>query len=216
MELKMIKKKLIQIGQWLIIILLAIFCFYLWNHNKDNKDIIEDLQYQKNQKEYVIVSNDKTLKELKKANTTLYDSIQKLSNVKEGIQIKYITHYGTDTVYIDNLKPTKDSVYHYSNTNDTINYELDIKAKEVHWFKLNFTMEDSLMIITRSQNGKNVTNITHSDQTVIKDATIYVPTKTLKEKIKDHIYFGVGIGAGYGFFNQKPDVYLGVSVGYKF
>lgn len=209
------KQKLIQIGQWLAIIVLSIACFYFWM-KPNNGSVVTDSQYKKSDTQYVNISSDKTLSELKKENQVLYDSIKKLSNVKEAIQIKYITKYNTDTVKLGDIIPSSDSTYHYSHSSDTIKYNLDINGNKVKWFKLDFAIQDSLMLVTRSKNGKNETVISHSGNTTIENTTVFIPKKTFFEKLKDKTYFGVGVGAGYGFFNKKPDIYIGINAGIKF
>ena len=206
--------KIISIGQWIVIGLLTIACFCFWW--KTNNYIVSDMNYNKSETQYVNVSSDKSLSDLKKVNEELYDSIKKLSNIKEAIQIKYVTRYNSDTVYIGKVYQAKDSTYHYTHTSDTINYNLDINGNSVKWFKLGFSIQDSLMIVTRSKNGQNETTITHSDITDINDVTVFVPKKTFIEKLKEKTYVGVGVGAGYGFFNKKPDIYIGINAGIKF
>ena len=93
---------------------------------------------------------------------------------------------------------------------------MDINGNSVKWFKLGFSIQDSLMIVTRSKNEQNETTITHSVITDINDVTVFVPKKTFIEKLKEKTYVGVGVGAGYGFFNKKPDIYIGINVGIKF
>lgn len=208
------KQKVIHIGQWIVIGLLTIACFCFWW--KSSKNVVSDANYNKSETQYVNISSDKSLSELKKVNEELYDSIKKLSNIKEAIQIKYVTRYNSDTVYIGKVYQAKDSTYHYTHTSDTINYKLDIKGCNVKWFKLGFSIQDSLMIVTRSNNNQNETTITHSDITDINDVTVYIPKKTFKDKIRNNVYFGVGVGAGYGFFTKKPDIYIGINAGIKF
>ena len=201
-----------------MIILLAISCFYFWRSSNDSKGnlIKEEITFDKNEKETVNISNDKTWGELKRENEELYDSIRKLSNVKEAIQVKYVLKRDIDTVYINNTYIPIDSIYHYAQNSDTINYNLDIKGKDVEWFKLDFSIQDSLMLVTRSANGQNETIISHTTNTSIKDVTVFVPKKKFSQKVKENTYFGVGVGAGYGFFNKKPDIYIGINAGIKF
>lgn len=201
-----------------MIILLAIFCFYFWRSKNDSQGnlIKDEITFDKNEKQTVNISNDKTLYELKKKNKELYDSIRKLTDVKEAIQIKYVIERDIDTVYIDNTYIPIDSIYHYTQNSDTINYNLDIKGKDVEWFKLNFSIHDSLMLVTRSLNGQNETTISHTTNTSIKDVTVFVPKKKFSQKVKENTYFGVGVGAGYGVFNKKSDIYIGINAGIKF
>ena len=212
------KQKIIQIIQWLMIILLAISCFYFWRSSNDSKGnlIKEEITFDKNEKQTVNISNDKTWGELKRENEELYDSIRKLSDVKEAIQVKYVLKRDIDTVYINNTYIPRDAIYHYAQNSDTINYNLDIKGKDVEWFKLDFSIQDSLMLVTRSANGQNETTISHTTNTSIKDVTVFVPKKKFSQKVKENVYFGVGVGAGYGFFNKKPDIYIGINAGIKF
>ena len=201
-----------------MIILLAISCFYFWRSSNDSKGnlIKEEITFDKNEKQTVNISNDKTWGELKRENEELYDSIRKLSDVKEAIQVKYVLKRDIDTVYINNTYIPIDSIYHYAQNSDTINYNLDIKGKDVEWFKLDFSIQDSLMLVTRSANGQNETTISHTTNTSIKDVTVFVPKKKFSQKVKENTYFGVGVGAGYGVFNKKPDIYIGINVGIKF
>lgn len=201
-----------------MIILLAISCFYFWRSSNDSKGnlIKEEITFDKNEKQTVNISNDKTLGDLKKENKELYDSIRKLSDVKEAIQVKYVLKRDIDTVYINNTYIPIDSIYHYAQNSDTISYNLDIKGKDVEWFKLDFSIQDSLMLVTRSANGQNETTISHTTNTSIKDVTVFVPKKKFSQKVKENVYFGVGVGAGYGFFNKKPDIYIGINAGIKF
>lgn len=212
------KQKIIQILQWLMIILLAISCFYFWRSSNDSKGnlIKEEITFDKNEKQTVNISNDKTLGDLKKENKELYDSIRKLTDVKEAIQVKYVIERDIDTVYIDNTYIPLDSIYHYAQNSDTINYNLDIKGKDVEWFKLDFSIQDSLMLVTRSVNGQNETTISHTTNTSIEDVTVFVPKKKFSQKVKENTYFGVGVGAGYGVFNKKPDIYIGINAVIKF
>ena len=212
------KQKIIQIIQWLMIILLAISCFYFWRSSNDSEGnlIKDEITFDKNEKQTVNISNDKTWGELKRENEELYDSIRKLSDVKEAIQVKYVLKRDIDTVYITNTYIPIDSIYHYAQNSDTINYNLDIKGKDVEWFKLDFSIQDSLMLVTRSLNGQNETTISHTTNTSIKDVTVFVPKKKFSQKVKENTYFGVGVGAGYGVFNKKTDIYIGINVGIKF
>ena len=201
-----------------MIILLAISCFYFWRSSNDSEGnlIKEEITFDKNEKQTVNISNDKTWGELKRENEELYDSIRKLSNVKEAIQVKYVLKRDIDTVYINNTYIPIDSIYHYAQNSDTINYNLDIKGKDVEWFKLDFSIQDSLMLVTRSANGQNETTISHTTNTSIKDVTVFVPKKKFSQKVKENVYFGVGVGAGSGFFNKNLDIYIGINAGIKF
>lgn len=207
---------LINLIQWVLIVVLAVSCIYMWtNGSHDNKLITEEIQFQKNDKQFVAITNDKTLRDLKKTNKVLYDSIVKLTNVKQATQIKYIIKYKTDTIRVSNVKPDSDSVFHYENNSDTINYKLSIKARDVEWYKLNLSIHDSLMLVTRSLNGQNETTVSHSSFNAIKDVSVFTPKIKMRDKLLGKFYLGLGVGYGYGVFTHKPDVFVGVNAGFR-
>ena len=44
----------------------------------------------------------------------------------------------------------------------------------------------------------------------------YTPTKTKTNYFRDHFRFGLGVGAGFGCFTRKPDIFLGFGFYYCF
>lgn len=213
----MYKNVILQTFQWLLIIALGIGCLYFWRLSKENqKPFIENTKYDKSDTEFVDITNDMTIEELQKLNKEFFDSIKRITDIKEALYIKYMYQYKSDTVDMKNNYLDKDSLYHYSHKSDTINYDLSIKGKSVEWFTLDFSLRDSLMIVTRSKNGQNETTITHNKNTKITDVTVFVPKKNFLEKIKERTYFGFGVSAGYGVLTKKPDMVIGINAGIKF
>lgn len=108
--------------------------------------------------------------------------------------------YDTDTVYMTNTKikyETKvinDTVWikdePVTTTDSTSNYVIDINAVKLNWYRLRMMKNDTITINT----------------TTIK--TINSP--------KSGFYYGLGVGAGYGFINRKPDIFVGFTIGYRF
>lgn len=108
--------------------------------------------------------------------------------------------YDTDTVYMTNTKikyETKvinDTVWikdePITTTDSTSNYVIDINAVKLNWYRLRMMKNDTITINT----------------TTIK--TISSP--------KSGFYYGLGVGAGYGFINRKPDIFVGFTIGYRF
>ena len=72
------------------------------------------------------------------------------------------------------------------------------------------------MLVTRAKNGYNETLINHGSNTEITNSTVFIPKQKLYQKVKDRLYFGAGVGVGYGLFNKKPDVFIGLNAGVKF
>lgn len=109
--------------------------------------------------------------------------------------------YDTDTIYIkgkDKIKyETKvinDTVWindePVTTTDSTSNYIIDINAVKLNWYRLIMMKNDTITINT----------------TTVK--TISYP--------KSGFYYGLGVGAGYGIVNRKPDIFVGGMIGYRF
>lgn len=108
--------------------------------------------------------------------------------------------YDTDTVYITNTrikyetKVINDTVWikdePVTTTDSTANYVIDINAVKLNWYRLRMMRNDTITIST----------------TTVK--TISSP--------KSGLYYGLGVGAGYGLINRKPDIFVGGMIGCRF
>lgn len=108
--------------------------------------------------------------------------------------------YDTDTIYMTNTriryetKVIRDTVWikdePVTTTDSTSNYVIDINAVKLNWYRLRMMRNDTITINT----------------TTVK--TISSP--------KGGFYYGLGVGAGYGFINRKPDIFVGFTIGYSF
>ena len=179
---------------------------------------------------YVRIYESQRLDKLKRENRELYDSIKKLNDVESGMVIKFREHYVTDTIMVDKFVVQRDtirvvadnnkvyesvvSIYHYTQNNDTVNLDIDIKAKELQWCKADFTISDQFMIINREKDGVNQTLINHSDNATIESTTMWHRKDT--KKWYQRFTISPQIGVGYGMINRKVDTYVGVGVGYQF
>lgn len=120
--------------------------------------------------------------------------IQKVETViKDTIYQKRIV---TDTIYqkrfIDRI--VRDTVFQYDTLQSIYHYkdssiDIDIKAKELDWLKYSIHLNDTVPIIERN--------------TVIRTR-------------QKGLYYGIGVGIGYGLFKRNIDAYVGISVGYRF
>lgn len=107
--------------------------------------------------------------------------------------------YDTDTIYMTNTKvkyETKvinDTVWikdkPFTTTDSTSNYVIDINAVKLNWYRLRMMKNDTITI-----NTTTVKNINSP---------------------KSGFYYGIGVGMGYGFVNQKPDIFVGLTIGYR-
>ena len=211
---KLFTQKTIDVIQWVFIVALALMLIVQGIHYQQTKrDLVTSEEYNK-ENTYVRIYESQKLNKLKQENKELYDSIAKLQDVESGMVIKFIEHYNTDTIKVDKFIVQRDSVYHYTQNNDTVNLNIDVKAKELEWVNADFKLHDQFMIINREKDGVNQTFINHSDNATIENTTMW----HRKNDKKWYQKFNVSpqIGVGYGMFNKKIDVYVGVGVGYNF
>lgn len=108
--------------------------------------------------------------------------------------------YDTDTIYMTNTrveyetKVINDTVWindePVTTTDSTSNYIIDINAVKLNWYRLRMMKNDTITMNT----------------TTVK--TISPP--------RSGFYYGLGVGAGYGIVNRKPDIFVGGMIGYQF
>lgn len=108
--------------------------------------------------------------------------------------------YDTDTIYVTNTrikyetKVINDTVWFkdepVTTTDSTANYIIDINAVKLNWYRLRMMRNDTITINT----------------TTVK--TISSP--------RSGFFYGLGVGAGYGFINRKPDIFVGGMIGFRF
>ena len=228
--MKWFTQKTIDIIQWGFIIgLIAMLVIQGVNYQQTKKDLVTSAEYNK-ENTYVRIYESQCLDKLKRENRELYDSIKKLNDVESGMVIKFREHYVTDTIMVDKFVVQRDtirvvadnnkvyesvvSIYHYTQNNDTVNLDIDIKAKELQWCKADFTISDQFMIINREEDGVNQTLINHSDNATIESTTMWHRKDT--KKWYQRFTISPQIGVGYGMINRKVDTYVGVGVGYQF
>lgn len=228
--MKWFTQKTIDIIQWIFIIgLIAMLVIQGVHYQQAKKDLVTSAEYNK-ENTYVRIYESQRLDKLKRENRELYDSIKKLNDVESGMVIKFREHYVTDTIMVDKFVVQRDtirvvadnnkvyesidSIYHYTQNNDTVNLDIDIKAKELQWCKADFTISDQFMIINREKDGVNQTLINHSDNATIESTTMWHRKDT--KKWYQRFTISPQIGVGYGMINRKVDTYVGVGVGYQF
>lgn len=228
--MKWFTQKTIDIIQWGFIIgLIAMLVIQGVNYQQTKKDLVTSAEYNK-ENTYVRIYESQRLDKLKRENRELYDSIKKLNDVESGMVIKFREHYVTDTIMVDKFVVQRDtirvvadnnkvyesvvSIYHYTQNNDTVNLDIDIKAKELQWCKADFTISDQFMIINREKDGVNQTLINHSDNATIESTTMWHRKDT--KKWYQRFTISPQIGVGYGMISRKVDTYVGVGVGYQF
>ena len=140
-----------------------------------------------------LVSNIALIAERERDNTPKVEYIHTRDTV-----IKW--KYDTDTVYITNTrtkyetKIINDTVWikdePFTTTDSTSNYVIDINAVKLNWYRLRMMKNDTIAINTTTIRTTN--------------------------SPKRGFYYGLGVGMGYGFINRKPDIFVGLTIGYRF
>ena len=227
--MKWFSQKAIDIIQWVIIIgLIVMLAIQGSNYRQAKKDLVTQAEYNK-ENTYVRIYESQKLNKLKRENKELYDSIKNLKDVESAMIIKFKEHYNTETITVDRfivkhdtikfyddnntLHQKVDSVYHYAEDNDTVQLDIDVKARELQWVKADFTIHDKFMIINREKDGVNQTIVNHSDNTEIEGTTMW--HRENKEKWYQRFSIGPQVGVGYGVLNHKPDIYVGLGAQYR-
>ena len=219
-------EKSIDVLQWVLIItLLAMLIIQGINFKTVNQQLVKSEEYNK-ENTYIRIYESQKLDKLKKENRELYDSISKLSNVESAMIIKFVEHYNTDTIYAEKFKIERDtifktnditytdSIYHYTQTNDTIDCDIKVKAKDLQWCMTDVSIRDKFVIINREKDGVNQTSIEHSGNTTIDGTAMW----HRKDDRKWYQRFVVSpqVGLGYGLINNNFDAYVGFGVSYQF
>lgn len=205
--IKYTKQQIWDVIQWVLIIVLLIACFYI---GKKNHTLSNSMEY-KMGNTYTKIYDSQKIEALKTENKKLYDSIKHLKNVESVVEIKYKYVYKTDTVFVNNNNITNnDSIYHYSSNTDTISYNLDISGREIFWHKLDFTLNNRFLIVTKEKDGKVETNINTDIGSVESTTMWHKKNKTFK----DRFILGPQVGVGYDLFNKKPGLFIGFGVTY--
>lgn len=227
--MKWFSQKTIDVIQWVLIIgLFVMLLIQGVNYHQAQRDLVTAAEYNK-QNTYVRIYESQKLNKLKRENKELYDSISKLKDVESGMIIKFREHYNTDTILVDKFivqhdtikfitddsqtYEKVDSIYHYAENNDTVQLDIDVKAKQLQWLKADFTINDKFVIINREKDNVNQTSISHGDNTTIEGTTMW----HRKEGKKWYQRFNVGpqLGIGYGTIHKNFDAYVGVGVSYQ-
>ena len=108
--------------------------------------------------------------------------------------------YDTDTIYMTNTrtkyetKVINDTVWikdiPFTTTDSTSSYIIAINAVKLNWYHLKMMKNDTITVNTTTIRTTNAP--------------------------KSGFHYGIGVGVGYGFVNQKPDIFVGLTIGYRF
>lgn len=143
-----------------------------------------------------------------------YHPIEATESVREVVRTDTVTNIVTvrDTITVERLKP----IYTEVIRRDTIKADTVLQVERKTYDTV--VHNDSLLAHIRAV----VSGINPSLDSL--SYSFRIPTRTITQTIeqqriirqKTHLNYGIGVGAGYGFFNKKPDVYVGAFIGYSF
>lgn len=222
MEIKFSKKCLIIVlTLFAIIIGLIVFTHYKLSQARSK---ITEIEYLDSVHRYNQIYYETSIKELKKKNRQLYDSLEaSLDKIDFLVQFNAKQEYKTgkviikhDTAYIDTTKVKDTKTFEYTNVNpnDTMNYKLKINStEEPNWYSLDISTSTKYTIVNKDY-GNNTNHITidgGNNTTDITDVTVF---KKKKKTFWSRFGVGPSVTAGYDVINKNFGVMPGVSVTY--
>ena len=142
---------------------------------------------------------DRSTGEVRSDTVTFVDTIPFIHPVpKDSFVVKYITRYFPLKEVLDSIKAPDVQIAKNKRYGDSAEVVIPITSKKY---------EDSLYTAYVSGYNANLDSIKVYNKTIII-------TKTITEKTKR---FNVGIvgGVGYGMFNKKPDLFIGVGGSFR-
>lgn len=218
-----VTKKCLAIFMACLLVILGLVAFTHYKLSQANKKLAE-IEYKDSVNNYNKIYYETSIKELKKKNRQLYDSLeaskdqidylvqftakQKYSTGKVIIKKEYIR----DTVYQDSIKDAKTFEYTNVNPNDTMNYKLQINStEEPNWYSLDISTSTKYTIVNKElENGQN--HITIGDEGHNADITDVTVFKKKKKSFWDRFSVGPSVTAGYDVVNKQWGVMAGGSI----
>lgn len=207
------KQNIVDVIQWVLIVGLSVMLIYSYLRTTNGNNVVNSEEYSKDNT-YTRIYESQKIEKLKNENKQLYDSIKNLSNVESAIEIRYKYKYKTDTVFVavksEGKVQKEDSVYDFHSDNDTVSYNIKVKATNLQWYTMDFTINDKFTIVNQNENNLNKTTITNSDNVKIEGTTVYHRQDNAN---KWYNRFAIGPSIGVGV-NQKGqfNTYIGVGI----
>ena len=212
----------------LLLIISGVLCFTHYKMYEARKKI-EAIEFKDSVNQYNAIYYETTIKELKKRNRQLYDSLE-ASKDKIDFLVQFTSkqEYNTgkvvirkvkehDTVYVDSLKFADSKTFEYTNVNqnDTMIYKLKINSKEEpNWYSLNIKTSTKYTIVNKElENGQN--HITIGDGGHNADITDVTVFKKDKKTFWKRFSVGPSVTAGYDLTHKQWGIMAGASITYN-
>ena len=188
---------------------------------------LEEIEYLDSLNTYHKIYYEGEIKDLKKINKELYDSLKE-SKDKIDFLVQFTSnqeyHTGKviikkeivkDTVYLDSIKNAKTFEYTNVNPNDTMNYNLKINSsEEPNWYSLDIRTSTKYTIVNKEYaDGQNHITIGDGGHNAdITDVTVFKKDKT---SFWDRLSIGPSITMGYDITNKNFGTMAGISLTYS-
>lgn len=124
-----------------------------------------------------------------------------------------------DTVYINDtirvIQPIHDTIYLNKYITDTLTLAGDtVKVPVIVPISTKiYSGEQYRAVISGFKAVLDTIDVYPEETIIYRDRVVYTPKKN---GFLDKFNYGVQLGVGYGFFNRKPDLYLGFGINYNF
>ena len=181
---------------------------------------IDEIEYKDSLGQYNKIYYEKKFSALKKENKELYDSLKKQKDkIDYLVQFSYTSEHSTGVVTTkpgSNLteeEKKESKTYEYQGEQgDTFSYKLTVNSlSEPNWFKIDTKVKDTFTIVNKNEGGMEHVTIGAGGSGEIGDVTVFKPKE--KKKLKDYVFFGPAVTAGYDPFRKQFGMMVGVSVG---
>lgn len=219
MAFKIDKDYIIHFFLVCVICFLGYHCYKLYKTTERQMNQIEVIESK--QGEFSIIHYEEEIENLSKRNKELYDSLKQYKEqIDYVVQFKYDKEYHSGVVETDTIEEnvisedgTDVKIYEYSNTTDTLSYELMIgSTKRPEWYSLDFKVSDKFTIVNKDFENFNKLDIKSDANGIIDDVTV------LKKKEKTSIFNNISVGPsvtmGYNFATKEPEFIVGFSITY--
>ena len=209
-----------MIATLLLIIASAILLLDAYFMTKQVSDKLDEITYTDTAGQFNKLYYEKKFSALKKENRELYDSLKKQKDkIDYLVQFSYENEHSTGVVETKpgNTATTEEKqkakTYEYKGEQgDTFSYKLTINSiAEPYWFKIDTKVKDTFTIVNKKEGGMEHVTIGAGGSGTIDNVTVFKPKS--KKKLKDYVFLGPAVTAGYDPLNKNMGVLIGVSAG---